>query len=57
MTLPVFENPIFGAIEARVLERRGREVAEAIPLPMNIVKELEMAVVRWIKDEKFVAAI
>ena len=34
MTPPALESPVFGAVEARVIERRGREVAEAVPIPI-----------------------
>ena len=47
MTPPALESPVFGAVEARVIERRGKEVAEAVPIPILAVRSLERSVVEW----------
>ena len=47
LTPPALASPVFGVVEARVLERRGKEVAETVPIPILAVRSLERLVVEW----------
>ena len=38
---------MFRAVETKVVERRGKEVAKAVPIPVLAVRSLEGSVVEW----------